>query len=132
MTNNQGKISIKGLIIIVSLFLCAILLLFLGIFLSYTGNKDKVVKETVDTISNTIENIVSKDERFYLDNNFTIESNIDSYVKLDETNTEIKEYIDFLNNISKIKTNIKIIQDGDNSKLLYSIKKPGQFILPFV
>ena len=121
MTNNHGKISIKGIIILISLFLGAIILLFFGVFISYTGNKGRIIRKTVNNTSNTLTDLIKKDERFYLDNNFNIESNIDSYVKYDETNEDIKKYTEFLNNILKIKTNIKITQDGDNSKLFYSI-----------
>ena len=121
MTNNQGKISTKGLIIIVSLFFVSFLLLLFGIYLSCTNNKTKIIEETTNSISDSIISIFDKDEKFYLDNNFTIESSINSYVKLDETNKELIDYIEFLNNISKIKTNIKITQNEEESKLLYTI-----------
>ena len=121
MTDNHGKISTKGIIILLSLFLIAILFIFLGIYFSYRNNTKTIIEETLNTMNNTIYNLKSSKENIIQDNNFTIKSNINSDVKLDEANEDIKDYKDFLNNLSKIDTNIEIVQDNDNNKMLFSI-----------
>ena len=122
MTDNHGKISIKGLIIIFLLFLVALLFIVLGIYLSYTGDSKKIIEETIINITNTMSNVTNKDDRLYLNDSFSLESNIKTTSKLDETNEDIKDYIDFINNISKIETNITVIQDKENEELFYSIE----------
>ena len=122
MTDNHGKISIKGLIIIFLLFLVALLFIVLGIYLSYTGDSKKIIEETIINITNTMSNVTNKEDRLYLNDSFSLESNIKTTSKLDETNEDIKDYIDFINNISKIETNITVIQDKENEELFYSIE----------
>ena len=121
MTDNHGKISTKGIIILLSLFLIAILFIFLGIYFSYRNSTKTIIEETLNTMNNTIYNLKSSKENIIQDNNFTIKSSVNSDVKLDEANEDIKDYKDFLNNLSMIDTNIEIVQDNDNNKMLFSI-----------
>ncbi len=122
MTDNHGNISIKGLIIIFLLFLVALLFIILGIYLSYTSDSKKIIEETINNITNTISNVRNNKDSLYLNNKFTLESNIKTTSKLDETNEDIKDYIDFINNISKIETNITVTQDKENEELFYTIE----------
>ena len=122
MTNNQGKISTKGIIILLSLFSVALFFIVLGVVLSYRNNTKSIIEKTLNTMSNTVYILKNNKESIDLNNNFTIESNIESDVRLDETNEDIKEYKDFLYNLSRIDTNIQIVQNKDNDKMLLSIK----------
>ena len=122
MTDNHGNISIKGLIIIFLLFLVALLFIILGIYLSYTSDSKKIIEETINNITNTISNVRNNEDSLYLNDSFSLESNIKTTSKLDETNEDIKDYIDFINNISKIETNITVTQDKENEELFYTIE----------
>lgn len=122
MTNNQGKISTKGIIILLSLFSVALFFIVLGVVLSYRNNTKSIIEKTLNTMSNTVYILKNNKDSIDLNNNFTIESNIESDVRLDETNEDIKEYKDFLYNLSRIDTNIQIVQNKDNDKMLLSIK----------
>ena len=121
MTNNHGKISIKGIIIILLLFLSASFFIILGVYLSYTSNSKKIIKQTIYNMSDNISNLTNNEDSLYLNNSFYLESNIKTTSRLDETNEDIKKYIDFINNLSKIETNITLIQDNEESKMLFTM-----------
>ena len=121
MTNNHGKISIKGIIIILLLFLSASFFIIFGVYLSYTSNSKKIIKQTIYNMSDNISNLTNNEDSLYLNNSFYLESNIKTTSRLDETNEDIKKYIDFINNLSKIETNITLIQDNEESKMLFTM-----------
>ena len=121
MTNNHGKISIKGIIIILLLFLSASFFIILGIYLSYTSDSKKIIKQTIYNMTDTISNLRNKEDELYLNNSFYLESNIKTTSRIDEANEDIKEYKDFINNLSKIETNITLIQDNEESKMLFTM-----------
>ena len=56
MTDNHGNISIKGIIIILSLFLFSAALIGIGAYYSYSSSPKKVLKQTLTTVSNNINN----------------------------------------------------------------------------
>ena len=121
MTNNHGKISVKGIIILLSLFLVAILFIVLGILFSYRSNPEKILNESLHSLSDNILNIVNRENSLELNDNYTIDSHIKTTSKIDETNEDIKEYLELLKILPKLDTNIKISEDKDNSKLFYNI-----------
>ena len=133
MTNNHGKISIKGIIIILLLFLSASFFIILGIYLSYTSDTKKIIKQTIYNMSDTISNLTKNEDSLYLNNSFYLESNIKTTSRLDETNEDIKEYKDFIINLSKIETNITLIQDNEESKMLFTMdsKKNNEKYISF-
>lgn len=131
MTNNQGKISVKGIIIILTFFIIAIVCIILGVYLSYTSSPKKIVGETLTSMSNTIKQLTEKDESLLLGNNYTIDSNIKITSKIDESNEDIAYYKDFLKNLASLNTNVTISQDLDNNKMLFTInskKNNNEFI----
>ena len=121
MTNNHGKISVKGIIIIFTLFLVSISFIILGVYFSYRNNSKTIIQDTLNSLSNTVDNLKNSRDSIDLDNNYSLESTISTNVKLDENNEDIKDYKDFLINLSKINTNIKIVQNKEESKMFYSI-----------
>ena len=121
MTDNHGNISIKGIIIILSLFLFSAALIGIGAYYSYSSSPKKVLKQTLTTVSNNINNLVSRDEKYRLDNTFSLESDIKTITWYDVTDPEMLEHKDFLNNYLNFESKIKIIQNEEKEKAYFHI-----------
>ena len=121
MTDNHGNISIKGIIIILSLFLFSAALIGIGAYYSYSSSPKKVLKQTLTTVSNNINNLVSRDEKYRLDNTFSLESDIKTITWYDVTDPDMLEHKDFLNNYLNFESKIKIIQNEEKEKAYFHI-----------
>ena len=121
MTDNHGNISIKGIIIILSLFLFSAALIGIGAYYSYSSSPKKVLKQTLTTVSNNINNLVSRDEKYRLDNTFSLESDIKTITWYDVTDLDMLEHKDFLNNYLNFESKIKIIQNEEKEKAYFHI-----------
>ena len=123
MTDNHGNISIKGIIIILSLFLFSAALIGIGVYYSYSSSPKKVLKQTLTTVSNNTNNLVSRDEKYRLDNTFSLESDIKTITWYDVTDPDMLEHKDFLNNYLNFESKIKIIQNEEKEKAYFPQKK---------
>lgn len=121
MTDNHGNISIKGIIIILSLFLFSAALIGIGAYYSYSSSPKKVLKQTLTTVSNNLNNLVSRDEKYRLDNTFSLESDIKTITWYDVTDPDMLEHKDFLNNYLNFESKIKIIQNEEKEKAYFHI-----------
>ena len=121
MTDNHGNISIKGIIIILSLFLFSAALIGIGAYYSYSSSPKKVLKQTLTSLSNNINNLVSRDEKYRLDNTFSLESDIKTITWYDVTDPDMLEHKDFLNNYLNFESKIKIIQNEEKEKAYFHI-----------
>lgn len=121
MTDNHGNITIKGIIIILSLFLFSAVLIGIGVYYSYSSNPKKVLKQTITTVSNDINNLVEKDEKYIFDNEFSLESNIKTITWYDATDPDMLEHKDLLNNYLNFESTIKLIQNEEKEKAYFHI-----------
>ena len=96
-------------------------LIGIGAYYSYSSSPKKVLKQTLTTVSNNINNLVSRDEKYRLDNTFSLESDIKTITWYDVTDPEMLEHKDFLNNYLNFESKIKIIQNEEKEKAYFHI-----------
>ncbi len=130
MTNTKetevGKVKVRkrDRLIVTAVILIVVIGVLGGIYFSYVGNSKRIVSSAIDQLAGNIKQFIAIDDSDAVSETFTLKNHIKLDVQSDYLSAissyspEYQPYLNLINNISKLDTNVTITQQQKDQKLL--------------
>lgn len=124
---NTRKIKKRNKKAIIFIMTISIILIAIGMYLSYISNPKKILATAIDNVATNLKNVITINEETNTGDNFTVSSNVsfalesEYLTQMTATDPALVPYSKLLTNINNTKNSLIYIQDKDNKKALFNL-----------
>lgn len=125
--NKENKHKSKKKLIVSIISIIAVIIIAIGIYTAYISNPKRIMAAAIDKVSSNFKDIIDLDEKNKIGENYTLKENIKLDIESDYLSAlgtysiEYQPYINLINNLSKLDTNITITQNKEAKQLFASL-----------